>query len=138
MTTPDPARPVRDGSRDASPQARQSRRCPICTAPLSSTRARYCSATCKQHALRLRHHVPLERADERRLREELRRPRVIAAHTVYECPLCGERFVGQQRCPECHRFCRAVGIGGHCPECELPILLADVLGTALPRTEVMR
>jgi hypothetical protein len=144
VPTPDPRRPVRDGSRNGSPQPNvpdatiPSRSCPVCTVPLTNPRARYCSAACKQHAFRLRHHVPLERGDEQHLREDLRRRRVLAAHTVYECPLCGERLVGEQRCPECNRFCRALGVGGSCPECAHPILVADVLSTTLPETEVRR
>jgi hypothetical protein len=47
--------------------------------------------------------------------------------TVYECTLCGERLVGIRRCPDCQLFCRALGPGGHCPECDTPILLADLL-----------
>lgn len=33
-------------------------------------------------------------------------PRPTAAHAVYECE-CGERYLGQQQCDQCHRFCRA-------------------------------
>jgi ribosomal protein L32 len=129
--------PVRDGSRDDSALTNQPRSCPICTAPLTSSRARYCSAACKQHAFRLRHQAQLAR-DDRRLRDDLRRRDRLVAHTLYECPRCGERRLGERRCPECHVFCRALGLGGHCPECEQPILLADLLGTVLLGTEVMR
>jgi hypothetical protein len=31
--------------------------------------------------------------------------------TVYECPSCGARYLGEQRCPDCQRFCRRVGPG---------------------------
>jgi DNA-directed RNA polymerase subunit RPC12/RpoP len=50
------------------------------------------------------------------------------AYTVYECSNCGERFVGQRRCPECGLFGRALGLGGPCPDCSELILLADVVG----------
>ena len=36
-------------------------------------------------------------------------------HTVYECPDCGERLLGQQRCPDCATFARRVGPGGPMP-----------------------
>jgi ribosomal protein L32 len=62
------------------------------------------------------------------LRDDLRRRGRLVAHTLYECPRCGERLLGERRCPECHVFCRALGLGGQCPECEQPILLADLLG----------
>jgi transcription initiation factor IIE alpha subunit len=57
----------------------------------------------------------------------LQRAGALPAHTVYECPECGERLVGQQRCPDCGRFGRAVGLGGTCPDCDAVILLSDVL-----------
>jgi hypothetical protein len=40
---------------------------------------------------------------------------------------CGERQVGDRRCAQDNVFCRALGLGGHCNECEEPILLADLL-----------
>ncbi len=49
------------------------------------------------------------------------------AHTVYECSVCGERQVGVRRCEQDNVFGRALGLGGHCTECEQPILLADLL-----------
>jgi hypothetical protein len=60
------------------------------------------------------------------LRQELRRQQLLGAYTLYECPDCQERFLGQRRCSECHRFCRALGLGALCPECETPILLSDL------------
>jgi hypothetical protein len=92
--------PVRDAARDGS----ELPRCPICSDPLPSCRARFCSAACRQRAFRLRHahrSVP----DAGRLRELLRRRRALLAHTVYACPSCDERFVGLRRCPDCQRFC---------------------------------
>jgi hypothetical protein len=50
------------------------------------------------------------------------------AQTVYECSTCDQRLLGERRCPDCHRFCRAVGLGGACPQCDEPILLAELLG----------
>ena len=54
--------------------------------------------------------------------------RAVVAHTIYECPSCGERLVGERRCPDCQLFSRAIGLGGHCPECDTPLLLVDLLG----------
>jgi len=64
-----------------------------------------------------------------RIRQQLKRQRLLAAHTIYECPSCGERSLGEQRCSTCRLFCRALGLGGSCPDCDSPILLADLLGT---------
>jgi hypothetical protein len=71
--------------------------------------------------------VPPLVIDQERLRAELRRRSALVAHTVYECSRCGERLVGERRCPECNVFSRAVGLGGGCPECWEPVLPADLL-----------
>lgn len=112
--------PMRDGWRDAQ------RGCLVCGAALASARARYCSRAHQQLAFRLRHRA--SRLDLQQLRRDLQRRRAVVAHTVYECSDCGERFVGERRCPECHHFSRAVGLGGQCPECDTPLLLVDLLG----------
>jgi ribosomal protein L32 len=88
--------PVRDGSRDGQAG------CLVCGAPLSSPRARYCSRAHQQHAFRLRHRTAAP--DLQRLRVELQRRRAVVAQTVYECPSCGERLVGERRCPDCGLF----------------------------------
>jgi hypothetical protein len=102
-------------------------RCLICSGPLPSSRARFCSAVCRQRAFRLRQ-ADRSLPEDGRLREALRRQRRLVAHTVYACPSCDERFLGLRRCPECHLFTRALGVGGHCPDCDQVVLLADLLG----------
>jgi hypothetical protein len=118
--------PMRDGSCNASDLANNRRTCLMCTRPPASARARYCSPACRQRSFRLRR-VQAEAIDDRRLRAELRRRGALVAHTVYECSDCGERFVGERRCSSCNRFCRALGLGGRCSECDEPLLLADLL-----------
>jgi hypothetical protein len=117
--TRSPDTPMRDGSRDASVG------CLVCGVPLASTRARYCSRAHQQRAFRLRQHTGV---DLQRVRQQLQRRHALMAHTIYECPSCSERFVGERRCPDCNLFSRAIGLGGHCPECEAPVLLVDLLG----------
>ncbi|MDO8567871.1 MAG: hypothetical protein Q7R57_04065 [Dehalococcoidales bacterium] len=46
---------------------------------------------------------------------------------MYECPSCGARYLDEQRCPDCHLFCRRVGPGGRCPHCEEPVAVADLI-----------
>jgi ribosomal protein L32 len=111
---------MRDGARDGRGA------CLVCGCALASPRARYCSRAHQQRAFRLRRQPGLP--DLQRLRQELQRRRAVTARTVYECPSCGERLVGERRCPTCHLFTRAIGLGGHCPECDTPLLLADLLG----------
>ena len=112
--------PMRDGSRDGCGG------CLVCGTALPSRRARYCSRAHQQRAFRLRHGAELP--DLQRLRQELQRRRAVVARTIYECPSCGERLVGERRCPDCRLFTRAIGLGGHCPECDTPLLLVDLLG----------
>ena len=121
--------PMRYGSRYGSSDAtgaRSHRSCPVCTATLTSPRARYCSDACKQRAYRLRqadHPVDLDA-----LTADLRSRQALVARTVYECPSCDARLLGAQRCPDCHVFCRRLGLGGLCPHCDDPVTLADLLG----------
>lgn len=98
----------------------------MCATPLASTRAQYCSGACRQRAYRLRHQAAAV-LDPDALRRTLQRQRRLLAHTVYACPSCDARLVGQRRCPECQLFCRALGLGGHCPDCDTPVLLTELL-----------
>ena len=103
------------------------RACPVCGGTPPSSRSVYGKPACKQLAYRLRHQ-PLAPLDPVVLRKQLQRQRLLVAHTVYECSSCGERFLGERRCPDCHLYGRSVGLGGSCPDCETIILLADLLG----------
>ena len=127
-----PPAPVRDGSRYGSevlhaPAPALPRRCPVCATACSSARAQYCSDACKQRAYRLRQ-ADLRSADTPALATTLRRLGDLVAHTIYECPACGQRFVGERRCPDCNRFCRSLGLGGNCLGCDEPVLVTDLLG----------
>jgi hypothetical protein len=114
------AQAMRDGSSDPSDG------CLICGNSRPSMRALYCDDACKQRAFRLRHRASIS-VDLATLRQDLQRRKVLVAHTIYECGNCGEQYVGERRCPECHTFTRALGLGGTCPDCDTPILLADLL-----------
>jgi hypothetical protein len=132
---PHPADSVRYGSRYGSPAATDpdtmastatDRRCPVCQTTTVPPRARYCSDACKQRAYRLRRLDPAP-ADLTTVAATLRRRRALRSAQVYECGLCGERRLGEPRCPDCHRFGRAIGLGGLCTHCDEPVLLADLL-----------
>lgn len=130
MTTmaslPPPAAPVRNDARNDPAPPRPAATCALCAAPRLTGRGRYCSAACRQRAFRLRH-TALPPLEEGLLRTALRRRALLTAHTVYECSVCETRLLGEQRCPDCNRFCRAVGLGGACPDCEQPVLLSELL-----------
>jgi hypothetical protein len=100
----------------------RTRTCPVCQARFAPTgRQQYCSSACRKAAWRRRHYVPAAAplVPAFRSRRE---------HTIYECPGCGERLLGEQRCPDCGIFGRRLGPGGSCPHC----------GEAIPITEVIR
>jgi len=123
--------PERYGSRYGSEGTDvPAQRCPTCHGPVPSARARYCSAACKQRAYRARRPTttPPDSATvaAAQARPQERQARRVA-RTIYECPECSTRLLGEQRCPDCNRFCRALGPGGACPSCDEPILLADLL-----------
>ena len=121
---------VRYGSRYAPPERLAARTCPMCNTVLATSRATYCSMACKQRAFRLRRQQPAP-AEGTAVRQQLKRQQLLVAHTVYECPACQERLLGERRCPSCQLFCRALGVGGRCPECDQPILLDELLGVDL-------
>jgi hypothetical protein len=85
-------------------------------------RRRFCSDACRQAAWRRRHSTPPRLPA---LPDAALRPARSA--TVYECPSCGTRYLGAQRCPDCGLFCRRVGPGGRCPHCDEPVAVADLI-----------
>ncbi len=128
MSRPEDADAVRYDSRYASAASAMTiGACPMCAAPLPTRRARYCSGACKQLAFRLRRQRSAA-PNVALVRQQLKRQRLLAAHTIYECPSCGERSLGEQRCSTCQLFCRALGLGGSCPDCDTLILLAELIG----------
>ena len=129
--TPDPSppTPVRYGSRygtEPPEPAPSGRACPICQTGTVPTRARYCSDACKQRAYRLRRTAVVP-TDLPTLAAQPRRRPDLVSHTVYECPTCETRLLGERHCPDCHIFCRRLGLGGPCPHCDEPVLLAEIL-----------
>jgi hypothetical protein len=95
--------------------------CPICQHPYTPAgRRKFCSDACRATAYRRRRDTtpaPLVVP-----RGQPRRP-----ITVYECNACGTRALGEQRCPDCSMFMRKIGIGGHCPACDEPVAVAELL-----------
>lgn len=97
-------------------------KCPVCgTGFVVSGRRRYCCDRCR-------------RAAWARLRQTPPTPIVVPAPpgprrplTVYECDSCETRALGQQRCEDCGGFMRRVGLGGLCPNCELPVAAAELI-----------
>ena len=94
--------------------------CPVCQRPFTPTgRQRYCGDRCRKTAFRRRHQeqpVPVTLPAARPRRE----------HTIYQCPECEQRLLGEQRCPDCATFARRVGPGSACPHCGEPVAIADL------------
>lgn len=99
------------------------RTCPVCATPFHPVgRQQFCSTACRKRAFRARRGLAPA-------------PGVPAgggrrAHTVYECPDCGQRQAGRQWCDDCVRPARALGLGGECPHCGEPVTAGD-LGLAV-------
>jgi hypothetical protein len=95
--------------------------CLTCGGPLPPGRPRStCSDRCRQAAWRRRHQTGTAAT------QTLPPSHPVKAQTVYECPTCGTRLLGQQRC-DCGSFMRRLGRGGTCPSCDEPITIEEVL-----------
>jgi hypothetical protein len=100
--------------------------CPACGQPFTRAgRRRWCSAACRQAAWRHRHPAPPA---------ALPPPRHPARDTtIYQCPDCQERYLGQQRCDDCGTFCHRIGPGGPCPHCDEPVATSDLITITDPQ-----
>ena len=76
-------------------------------------RQRFCSTSCRQTGWRRTRRAPIE-------------PVVARTDTVYACPICDARYLGQQRCDDCNTWCRRLGPGALCPCCDEPIAISDL------------
>lgn len=90
-----------------------------CGQPILTARAdaQHCPARCPQRAYRARRVQTTVGATTRTPR----------AQTIYECPTCSERRLGEQRCEDCGAFSRRIGPGGACPHCDEPVLVTDLV-----------
>jgi hypothetical protein len=106
-SAPETVQPVRNVSITAS--------CGVCGRPVPAGRARrWCSDACRQAAFRIRRAAPAPAQPTK-------------VDTVYECPECEARYLGEQRCEDCNRWCRRLGPGGSCPHCDGVVVLGDFL-----------
>ena len=113
MTRPDqPPAPSRDDTGTMT--------CPVCQHGFAPAgRQRYCSTPCRKTAFRRRHQEPAAvTVPAARHRRDF---------TIYQCPDCEQRLLGEQRCPDSVTFARRIGAGGPCPHCDQPITIADLL-----------
>src|SRR5215207_8221544 len=81
-------------------------------------RQRNCSPACRQAAWRARHANP---TPQPAIVVRPRTPR--RAITVYQCPDCDNRTLGEQWCHDCNRPCVRVDLGGLCPHCDEPVAI---------------
>lgn len=96
--------------------------CPACQRPFSPVgHQRFCCEACRVAVYRRCQEataVPVV-APRRERRQPL---------TVYACDGCGVRGLCDQRCDECRKPMRRVGLGGSCPCCSEPIAVEELLG----------
>ena len=96
--------------------------CPVCQHTFVPVgRQKFCTDTCKATAYR-------RRRDARPVSLVVPTSQPRRPITVYECDTCGARSLGQQHCPDCATFMRKIGIGGHCPCCDEPITVGELVG----------
>ena len=96
-------------------------RCGACGDLLPPRARLWCSDACRQAGWR-RRHAPTSRPAELLPAAPHRRENI-----VYECPNCETRLLGVQRCEDCGTFTRRLGLGGHCPHCDEPVTIDEVL-----------
>jgi len=96
--------------------------CPACGQPFTPAgRRRWCSDACRQTAWRRRHPAPGPAGSG-----TAAPPAAAGNATIYQCPECDQRYLGQQRCDDCGTFCRRLGPGGACPHCDEPVAIKDL------------
>jgi hypothetical protein len=127
--------PMCDDSRNDGQLAQGT--CPMCkrTFPIEG-RGIYCGPPCRQRAFRLRHRQA-SRPTLTDLAAKLRRHHHLVTQTVYECPSCQERFLGERRCSDCNLMCRNLGIGGECPGCADKVTISELLDLDLVGGDAM-
>ena len=98
--------------------------CPACASPFEPIgKRRYCSDACRVAAHRRRHRTP----DAPEVLPPAGEPRRV--HTVYECPSCEQRVLGEQRCEDCGTFMRSLGLGGLSPCCGEPVTVEELFSS---------
>ena len=114
---PPPRPPQGDDNRDDN---QTTTACPVCgTAFTPIRRQLYCTPTCRKAAWRARHP-----ATQPTITVPPTSPR--RAVTVYQCPECETRYLGQQWCHDCNQPCLRLGPGALCPHCEEPTTISDL------------
>lgn len=95
--------------------------CPFCQNAFTPIRRqKYCTPACRQGAWRARHHptpLPVVAPPPHTPRRQI---------TVYECPNCSTRSLGQQWCPDCNQPALRIDYGGLCPHCDQPVTISDL------------
>src|SRR5712692_176704 len=99
--------------------------CPACGQPFTPAgRRRWCSDACRQAAWRRRHPSP---SAGPAAAVAAAPPPASPDATIYQCPGCDQRYLGQQRCDDCGTFCRRIGPGAPCPHCDEPVAIKDLI-----------
>jgi hypothetical protein len=94
--------------------------CAACGQSLPVGRSRhFCSPACRQAAYRRRHQSVAAQTPVPR-----RQSRLVG--TLYQCPECETRYLGEQWCHDCSNPCQRLGAGGICPGCQEMITIQEL------------
>jgi transcription elongation factor Elf1 len=89
--------------------------CNVCGAAFRPRgRQTWCNDACRQAAWRRRTRAPRPALPDR-------------PDTIYQCPSCEARYLGEQRCADCNTWCRRLGAGGACPHCDELVVVSDII-----------
>lgn len=96
--------------------------CPTCRQSFTPIRRQtYCTPACRQAGWRARH--PQTRPATTIIAPATSRQAI----TVYQCPQCDARNLGQQWCHDCNTPCARLDLGGLCPHCDEPVAISDII-----------
>lgn len=98
----------------------------VTTRTITAT-CRYCATTFPRSGRRVFCSAACRQADYRARRRQPAAPARTRATSVYACPHCDQRLLGEQRCPDCNVFARRLGAGGPCPHCGEPVAAEELL-----------
>ena len=117
-----PAASHRPGSAVPSRDDAATVTCPVCQTRFTPAgRQQYCSSPCRKTAWRRRNTDPPPAVT-------VPAARPLRQHTVYQCPDCEQRRIGDQWCHDCNQPCRKIGYGAPCPHCDEPVAITDLTG----------
>lgn len=121
--------PSRDDNETTAPPP--AAHCPVCQRAFTPIgRQLYCCPNCRKTAWRRRTTLDAPTPTP------VPPPGLRRQATVYACPDCDSRYLGEQHCTDCNTFCYRIGPGGNCPHCDEPVALTDLTNPDTPQEAI--